>query len=89
MDNVKLMALLVLAEAANHGRENILPALEIPLAAVSLTRCIDDVTNIVKQEGKWKLSIGSWRLGIAFPNHINRTTCHCRSLLFIGRKGLP
>ena len=50
MDNVKFMALLVSAEAVNHGRENILPALEIPLAAVSLNRCINEVASMAKQE---------------------------------------
>lgn len=50
MDNVKFMALLVSAEAVNHGRENILPALEIPLAAVSLNRCINEVTNMAKRD---------------------------------------
>lgn len=50
MDNVKLMALLVSAEAVNCGVENILPALEIPLAAVSLNRCISEVTNMAKRD---------------------------------------
>ena len=59
MDNVKFMALLVSAEAMNHGRENILPALEIPLAAVSLNRCIHEVTEIAKQEALDGASTGN------------------------------
>ena len=50
MDNIKLMALLVSAEAVDHGRENILPALEVPLAAVSLNRYIIEVANMAKQD---------------------------------------
>ena len=59
MDNVKFMALLVSAEAVNHGRENILPALEIPLAAVSLNRCINEVAAIAKQEALDGASTGN------------------------------
>lgn len=52
MDNVKFMALLVSAEEVNIGRENILPALEIPLAALSLNRCVNEVTAIAEQDAK-------------------------------------
>lgn len=50
MDNMKFMALLVSADMVNYGRENILPALEIPVAAVSLNRCINEVTDMAKRD---------------------------------------
>lgn len=59
MDNVKFMALLVSEEAVSHGRENIISALEIPLAAVSLNRCINEVAAIAKQEALDGASTGN------------------------------
>ena len=67
MDNVKLMALLVSAEAVNCGVENILPALEIPPAAISLNRCIKEVSNMAKQD-----ALNGLRSDDALPHDWNR-----------------
>ena len=59
MTDIEALAYSTKAEAVLHDRINILPALDIPLAAVSLNRCINEVAAIANQEALDGASTGN------------------------------
>ena len=52
MTDIETLAYFTQAIAVLHDRTNILPALDIPLAATSLNRCIKEVAAIAERDAK-------------------------------------
>lgn len=52
MTDIETLAYFTKAIAMLHDRTNILPALDIPLAATSLNRCIKEIAAIAEQDAK-------------------------------------